>query len=292
MAAHALWANMVLGLHLTDDFVDVKGHGVTIGGNTVLSVAQQKFGKNTAFFDGTGDYLNLTPSADFTFGTGDFYIGGHFYTTSAASSVATLFNLGVESAADGLRLYRSSAGDVYLLQGGVNRIVTSTAYMPLNTWVHIGLSRVGNTYTLYKDWTPYGTTYTAGSPPNMTNTTFSIGTDIDFVDASTNYKFGGYIADVVAIKGGGPYNSTNIPIDAPFLEAAQLIGNTLDASGAGVSATVRAYLSSTGDEKYTKVSDAGTGAFAISVSNTNPHDVVCDFGSTENKQIFSSVIPV
>jgi hypothetical protein len=45
---------------------------VTAVGNAQISTTQSKYNGTSAYFDGTGDYLNLATSTAFGFGTGDY----------------------------------------------------------------------------------------------------------------------------------------------------------------------------------------------------------------------------
>lgn len=290
MASHALGANMVLGLPLVSNTTDVCGNTINVGGNPTYSSAQQKFGNNTMLFDGAGDYLSPADGPTWSFGTDDFYCGAHFCPTVDGSNLY-LFNLGTY-ASNGWSLQRATGGSLYLTVNNSSIIVSGSSgvYLGLNTWTHVAVSRVKNVWKLLINGVQVGSSVTRSD--NFTLQTFAICTETTRRDTTSQYKFTGYVSDVQVIRGGGPYSETTLPTSAQFLPIGHLEGTTLNASGAAVSATVRAYDSATGVLVSSGISNGGTGAFSIASNGDVAHDVVCDFGSTENKQIFSAVTPV
>lgn len=137
-------------------FTDETGKTVTANGDAQIDTAQKVFGTASGLFDGTGDYLSLADSADWTFGTGDFTIDMWVYCHAFdadcgfISQYADADNFwGFEfTGAGGANLYfywRVGAANAYLVSG--------THGMSLNTWHHIALVRYGNVVTIYVDGT-------------------------------------------------------------------------------------------------------------------------------------------
>lgn len=291
MAADSLWANVVLLAHL-NDLADSSSTGKTItaSGNAVISSAQAQFGGSSALFDGTGDYLDLGSHADFSFGSGDFCVEAFVYPTSIASPRG-IFSVGGGNSTTGFSFYiQGSTGKLVFRQGGNDRI-TGTTTISTNTWTHVVVTRESGTVRLYVNGVANGT---YGTAITLSDTSAAIGTDAANKDTSTTNKFLGHIDEVRVTKGFCRYTAASAPFSPPstnYLEAGQLIGTTKDAAGSGISAALRAYLTSSGALKYTATS-AGDGSFTINTNTTSAYDIVCDFGSSENKQIYSSVIPV
>jgi hypothetical protein len=98
-AGDQYWYSKVLGLHCdgtngSTTFTDVKGKTVTAVGNAQISTAQYPAltGKSSsAYFDGTGDYLTLSNSTDFTF-PGDFTIQFFVRFSGGAGSQIWLYD--------------------------------------------------------------------------------------------------------------------------------------------------------------------------------------------------------
>jgi len=57
-------------------------HAITTSGNTTHSTTQSKFDGGSIYFDGTGDYLSIPDSADWSFGSGDFTVDAWIYVST------------------------------------------------------------------------------------------------------------------------------------------------------------------------------------------------------------------
>ena len=49
-------------------------HSLAFGGNAKISAVQSKYGGSSCYFDGKDDYLTVSDSEDWNFGTGDFTV--------------------------------------------------------------------------------------------------------------------------------------------------------------------------------------------------------------------------
>jgi len=68
------------------NFIDETGrHSATVIGDTQVSVAQNRFGGGSAFFDGNGDYLEFPDSPDFDPGSEPFTIDFWMFPLDAGS---------------------------------------------------------------------------------------------------------------------------------------------------------------------------------------------------------------
>jgi hypothetical protein len=287
MAADPLWGNVVLAMHM-NSLVDEKGKIITAGGNAAISAAQSKFDGYSCFFDGTGDYLSPPNHSDFTFGTGEFCIEAHVYPTSVASGACTIFGVGVNGAT--FISVKLDANRKLVLRYNGNDVYTSSNAVALNAWSHIALARVVNVFTFYVDGTASTNTYT-NAGLNVTGTIAAIGAEPAYKDATTTSKFTGYIDELKVTKGAGRYTTNFTAPTSQFLEAGQISGSVLNAAGAAIAgAAIRVYLDSDGSLLRTAVTD-GSGNFTVNCNTTNYHDVVCDFGTSENKQIWSRMTP-
>lgn len=287
MAADPLWGNVVLAMHM-NSLVDEKGKIITAGGNAAISAAQSKFDGYSCGFDGNGDYLSPPNHSDFTFGTGEFCVDAFVYPTSVASSSCGIFGVGVDSVT--FFFIKLDSNRKLVLRYNGTDVYTSSNAVTLNAWSHIALARVGNVFTFYVDGTASTNTYTnAGF--NVTGTIPAIGTSAANKDTSTTNKFTGYIDELRVTKGAGRYTGNFTAPTAQFLEAGQISGSVLNAAGAAISgAAIRVYLDSDGSLLRTATTD-GSGNFTVNCNTTNYHDVVCDLGASENKQIWSRMTP-
>jgi len=181
---------------------------VTAVGNAQISTAQSKFGGSSIAFDGTGDYLTIPASADFSFGTENFtvefwyyHLGGTdkgLFANNSGSGVGVNFLVG---ALGSFRIYNGTSG------GNVADFSASPA---LNTWQHVAVVRQSGTVTLYVNGAASGTANWAGV--NAGNVaTFSVGA------AYGNARFAnGYMDEFRVTKNIARYTSNFTPPTAPF----------------------------------------------------------------------------
>jgi hypothetical protein len=87
------FSNVSLLLHMdgtngSTTFTDSSSNNLTVtpSGNAQISTAQSKFGGASGLFDGTGDYLTISASSLFNFGTGALTIEMFFRIATGASA--------------------------------------------------------------------------------------------------------------------------------------------------------------------------------------------------------------
>ena len=174
-----------------------KNNVTTIGDSRAVTARAKNTG-GSLYFDGTGDYItlpattNVTTSGDFTF---EFWV----YTITGATTQCHYAVLGGNSAtADFLQVYKSTTGYLNFISATsatVNDItITSSVFMPLNSWVHVAVVRYGNIYDLYQDGVKCGTTVTSAAVRYTAGTVHSLGGQL--ATATWGSFFNGYIDDV------------------------------------------------------------------------------------------------
>jgi len=146
-------ANVVLRMPM-ENLLDEKGHTVTAYGDVAVSTVQVKQGTHSARFDGTGDYIALVSSSDFTFGTGDFTIECWAYLESHANYRTIFDSRESHPSTTGFVFGVDGAGGLYLYTNGSFRI--QAGYFPLNSWNKIKLTRQGDVFTGYINDAPVG----------------------------------------------------------------------------------------------------------------------------------------
>lgn len=216
------WLNTVLalrmdGTHGSTTFTDLKGKTVTPYGNASISSAISKFGQS-AYFDGTGDYLTIPASTDFDFGSGNFTIEFWFYPPTnvtsgmnlisrwVASGSNLLWDIGIDN--NNTIYYQVSTSGAY--QAG-NSIGSSNNAFTMGIWNHVAFVRNGSTFTLYVQGVSKAT-HTPGAITLASGTTHvSIGRDGD-----GNRPFYGYIDDLRITKGIARYTSSFTPSEKPI----------------------------------------------------------------------------
>jgi hypothetical protein len=153
----------VLMLHFNDGFGDESSgsHAVTTYGDAQIDTANKKFGAGSASFDGSGDYLSLPDSADWSFGSGDFTVDfwARFNDLTADPAMnfvsqyvdnVNFWSVKKQSPAPSIRnklqMYFESTG-----VKGDYRMTWGWTDCAVNTWYHLAFVRSGNTGYIFID---------------------------------------------------------------------------------------------------------------------------------------------
>jgi len=264
---------------------------ITVYGDTHTEVDQSKYYGSSGYFDGTGDYLTVSNSTDFDFGTGDFTIRFWVYFSSnsgsqgvfaahalLAGNAAFLFYL----VSGELRFYSSSNGSSW----DIASAVVIKASVASSTWYHIEVSRVGTSIRLFCDGVLANTITTSSGLVSTGANTPSIGQW-----ATSNY-FNGYIQDLEVHKGAGLHSANFTP---PTALIKTISGTVKDETSSNVARTVVAFPRLTPTKlAQSTISDSGTGAFSFTVVDTE-HVVLAldnDAGTQYNAIVKDRVAPV
>jgi hypothetical protein len=216
----AYHANLVLALPLIGSKDDVSNSvnsgsttkAITSNGDPVASNAASNFYGGSFVFDGSGDYLSSSSSADLTFGTGNFTIECWVYQTSAASAEDGIFQISTTSG--GLAATQSDTitlqtnGSVYRSYANNTSTPFSTAVIT-NKWVHLALVRSSTSLNLFVNGVKDATTISDSR--NYSGTYLAIGGYY-----STSYLWVGNISDFRVYKGVAKYTSNFVvPATSP-----------------------------------------------------------------------------
>lgn len=208
------WSNVVLAMHMDDaGLTDLKGHAVTLAGNTARSSTQSKFGGYSAYFDGAGDFLYPVNSGpDFAFGTGDFTVEMWVYLPSLGV-VRSLYD-GRPTSTNGLYVwtYVSATNTIGFLVSSVARITGTTALAAM-TWYHVALCRSGTSTKLFLNGVQEGATYSDGN--NYLGAANRPFIGIDAYNSSATPMLG-YIDDLRVTKGVARYTANFTPPSSAF----------------------------------------------------------------------------
>lgn len=231
---HVPWR--VLGLHCdgtnaSTTFTDVHGKTITANGNAQISTAQYPSltGKTSSgYLDGTGDYLSVPDSADWSFGTGNFTVKARVRFDSSNPSYQTIasqynttsnwwFLRKEENTDNKLTAYFRTGGTVM-----ANYIMTSNwSSWAADTWYEIELVRSGSSIYIFIDGVSQTLTATvAVSTNNVGDVSSSL-----YVGSDTTYPLKGYISEVEIYKGIALHVSNFTPSSDPFPNA---IGTATD----------------------------------------------------------------
>lgn len=271
---------------------------ITRNGNAQITTAQSKFGVSSAYFDGDGDFLSLNNVSEFDFGTSDFTIEAWVYIFAypAIGSYRTIVSNILDSPQGGWRFLINSSGRLDNISAYWSGVAPSTtkspsAIIPLQTWVHVAVSRVGDTIRSFVNGVLDSVMVGAA------NSAIKQSTRSDVVIGKNNQEwyFDGCIDELRITRGFGRYTENFTPPTAPFPDRApQLSGNVKNASSANAARLVRAVREDTGAFVGSATSDAGTGNYTIVCSSDGAHSLIAYPAAGEDLPalVHHGVIPV
>ena len=230
----------------------------------------------SAYFDGSGDYLNLASNGAFNIGTNSFCIEFWVYTSSFPSGLTAV---GLVSASYNTNVHILGFNTTGIRFYIVNSYVDSTTAINLNAWNHVACVRNGTTATVYINGVASGTGTLSGTGANSA---LYIGTS----SHATGETMTGYLSNVRFVNGSAVYTSNftpNAPLTAIANTSFLLSGtnpaildnsmmNDLETVGnAAVSTSVKKYgaasmyFDGTGDALYatSQATTFGTGDFTL-----------------------------
>jgi hypothetical protein len=120
-------------------------HTVTVNGDVTHSSAQSKFSGGSVYFDGTGDYLNVSDSTDWEFSNGVFTIDFWFknFNTATGRGVISISNASVASNYESILVYTSGGSLVLYSSSNNTWDIAGAANMGAfgSGWVHYAIVR-------------------------------------------------------------------------------------------------------------------------------------------------------
>lgn len=199
------WANVIALLHCdgadnSTAFVDQTGATYSASGSARIRVAQSKFGGASGYFGGaTSDFVRRLPSAQATFGAGDFTIEFWLYAlspTAPAEQIILCMRNGVagSGAAGG-------GGQLVSLQSGkigwsnATSWLTSSSTIPSATWTHVEVNRSSGVLRIFINGS--NTLTASDSAGYAQNREIRIGSS----DGGSPAPYLGYIDDLRITKG-------------------------------------------------------------------------------------------
>jgi len=282
-----------IGANLADnnDFVDssTSNHTITAAGNaTQTTFSPYRHGGYSTYFDGTGDYLEVTSTVS-PIGTDDFTIEGWYYLDSAGSSnirhVWDFRPLNNDGPYPTLRV--TSSNEYQYLAGGANRITSSA--VTLDAWHHVAVVRNSSTTTLYIDGSSAGTW--------ADTTSYDLGGNRPMIGGSgyhgSTLGFHGYITDWRFVDNTAVYTTTFTPpsqrltaitntvlltCHLPYIADGSTNGHSITVAGNTKTEPFAPY----DYEEYSSSNYGGSNFFTTSNDYlTIPYSSTLDFGSND-----------
>ncbi len=187
-------------------FTDISSshHTVSVLGETHVETDRSKFGGASGMFDGSGDYLSIPDSTDWTFGSGDFTIDFWvwFVNLTDTRCIVDFKNSGSDTQA--LRHNASTGWEFHDRNGAGTIISQGSVTTPTQTWVHIAFVRYGNTWTIYLNGTAIASTTNSATLTDPTNLIIGL-------NADASYYHYGYLDELRISKGIARWTSNFTP---------------------------------------------------------------------------------
>ena len=165
-------------------------------------------------FDGTGDYLEIPNSSDYSFGSGDFTVEGWFNlnSTSAAQTIVSVWDY--ENSQRSWQIEANSSGGLGFSvspNGSSSTDTVGSNCVYAGQWTHFAGVRDGNTLRLFVNGTQVATSSFTGSLYDNTNDKLFIG----ILNGSANITTG-KISNIRVVKGTAVYTSSFKPPYEPL----------------------------------------------------------------------------
>jgi hypothetical protein len=182
--------------------------GISAIGNAQVDTAQSKFGGASALFDGSGDYLLVSPASGFNFGTDNFTVEAWYRINTIDLDMYLISFVGGPLTHWGINIYSNN-----WRAGLINDPITGNTGIATGTWYHAALVRDSATnLTFYINGTSVGTK-TINASDNFTPTVVAIAQYS--VNLGYNAEWNGHI-DEVRVSNTARYTANFTAPSAPF----------------------------------------------------------------------------
>ena len=202
------------------------GNTITFNGNAQISTTQSKFGSSSAYFDGTGDYIDLGGSSlRSVCDSGDFALELWFYQDSRSSWTNLITNYGTGNGGWAVYINNDSPNQLYWWHYNgsgwvyLNHTQGTRTTITLDTWHHVAVTRNGNTWRLFLNGVQEDT-ITDSNNITASNGAVSSGLRLGTINAGLQYPLHGYIDDVRITNGDSRYTSNFTPPTTAHLTSA------------------------------------------------------------------------
>ena len=186
-------------------------------GNAQVSTSVKKYGTGSMYFDGSGDWLTIPASENFSFGTGDFTI--EFWMNVATNASMSTFdqwiNNGGAYATGQCQVIKDASNRiVFYCATGTNSYVTLTgsATVTTGTFYHIAVVRYSGVVKIYINGTVDTNTLSFAGVAGVSNALAKVGVQSN----SGVLPFNGYIDDLRITKGVARYTANFTPPTQAF----------------------------------------------------------------------------
>jgi hypothetical protein len=184
-------------------------------GNAQVSTAVKKYNTGSIYFDGSGDYLYSPSNINYAMGTGDFTIEFWYYpVTHTNTNPALIGNYNATWTSNKWTLHAPHAtySNKYSLwvnnYASGSAILVSSSNITDGAWVHIAISRSGNTWKMFINGTVEATrTSSVGLDGGTAASMDGLYIGANFYSGDGGRYINAYIDDLRITKGYARYTS-------------------------------------------------------------------------------------
>ena len=203
------------GTTFTDESATIKGSGsakaITRYGDTKTVTSVSKYYGSSGFFDGTGDYLELAATSDFSFGSGNFTIECWLYANNTSNCDIFGYYSGSGFGFIVGNPYGTSptAGTISIFddRAGGDNLNAPGGTVTTSVWTHIAVVRNGSDLRIYKDGISVASKTTSATTFGDSTNAYGIGR----LTGSFARNVNGYIQDFRIYKGVAKYTGNFNP---------------------------------------------------------------------------------
>jgi len=197
-------------LLLQDSLSDesLQGQAITTTGNAAISTSQVKVGTHSLAVPSVNDYFEVSGDPSLEFGTGDFTVECWLHMTGGNANQRNFFDFrgrGGGNVSGRLVIFRSISG-LNVWDGA--QLITGSAAVPDNQWLHIACTRESGHLRLFLDGTLYG--------ENASHTTSLVCDNIVLGGTNSTIGMTGYFDGIRITKGVARYTANFSPPTAAF----------------------------------------------------------------------------
>ncbi|MDP3790663.1 MAG: LamG-like jellyroll fold domain-containing protein [Candidatus Omnitrophota bacterium] len=188
---------------IDDSYADYE---VVFNGDARLDATSARFGSSSLYLDGSGDYLSVSDSPDWDFGTGDFTL--ETFVNFNSLGTAYFFD---RNNTNGYTLYWHN-NNIYYASNGSDKV--SQYWVPqVNRWYHVALVRSSGLVKIFVDGTQLGSDVADNTDLTYANPLI--------IGASANggNSFNGWMDEVKIVKGKALWTSSFTPPASEHIDA-------------------------------------------------------------------------
>lgn len=208
-------SHTVLLLHCDGD-LSSSAHTITCNGNPQFYSSEGKF-YGSYYFDGTGDYMTVPSSSDWTFGTNDLTLDYWLYIKKYGVYYFGWYNGGAwfdYSRISIISYVSGSTHKLYVRFGGPDDDLISSSDFPLNTWVHVAIIRYGSDFKLFMNGMLEDSFSSSSSINNITYPLY-IG-NLNSTGIGSSELLDGYMDEIRVSNGVARWTSEFITPSGPY----------------------------------------------------------------------------